>query len=252
MRIPIIAGNWKMYKISAEAIDLAKKLRENLADVQEREIVICPPFTVLSAVKNIINGSNISLGAQDMHWEKNGAYTGEISPLMLIDLGCRYCIIGHSERRQYFSETDDSVNRKTKTALECGLIPIVCVGETLEEREKNLTFKIIERQIKTGLSGLLREQGEKIVIAYEPVWAIGTGKTATPEQAEEVQSHIRKLLASVFNEQISQKIRILYGGSIRPDNIKALMSCQNIDGGLVGGASLEAKSFIQIVNYDKI
>jgi len=241
-----------MHKISAEAIDLAKKLRENLADLREREIIICPPFTVLSAVKNIINGSNISLGAQDMHWEKNGAYTGEISPLMLIDLGCRYCIIGHSERRQYFSETDDSVNRKTKTALECGLIPIVCVGETLEEREKNLTFKIIERQIKTGLSGLLREQGEKIVIAYEPVWAIGTGKTATPEQAEEVQSHIRKLLTSVFNEQISQKIRILYGGSIRPDNIKALMSCQNIDGGLVGGASLEAKSFIQIVNYDKI
>ncbi len=251
MRIPLIAGNWKMYKTISEAVNLAKELRENLKEVNDCEIVVCPPFTALPSVKNILKGSNISLGAQDMHWEKSGAYTGEISPLMLVDLGCRYCIIGHSERRQYFGETDETVNRKTKTALDCRLIPIVCVGETLKEREKNLTFQIVERQIKNGFAGLNSEQVQHLVIAYEPVWAIGTGKTATPEQAEEVQSYIRGLLGSIFNEKISQRIRILYGGSIRPDNIKELMSCPNIDGGLVGGASLEAKSFIQIVKYDK-
>lgn len=251
MRIPLIAGNWKMYKTVSEAVNLAKELRTNLDQITNREIVICPPFTALSSVKNMLNGSNIHLGAQDMHWEKNGAYTGEISPLMLLDLGCRYCIIGHSERRQYFAETDETVNRKTKTALECGLIPIVCVGETLKEREKNFTFQIIERQIKNGLTGLNARQVEHLVIAYEPVWAIGTGKTATSEQAEEVHKFIRHLFSELYNQTVAEKIRILYGGSIRLDNIKALMSCPNIDGGLVGGASLEAKSFIQIVKYDE-
>jgi triosephosphate isomerase len=251
MRIPIIAGNWKMYKTISEAVNLAKELRENLSGISDREIVICPPFTALSAVKDILAGSNIQLGAQDMYWEKNGAYTGEISPLMLIDLGCHYCIIGHSERRQFFAETDETLNRKTKTALNCGIVPIVCIGETLSEREKNLTFQIIEKQIKNGLVGLSNEQAQKLVIAYEPVWAIGTGKTATPEQAEEVHKFIRNLLGQLYNQEIADNVRILYGGSVRPDNIKVLMSCPNIDGGLVGGASLEAKSFIPIVKYDQ-
>lgn len=252
MRTPLIAGNWKMYKTISEAVNLAKELRESLSQINDREIVVCPPFTALSSVKNILNGSNISLGAQDMHWEKNGAYTGEISPLMLLDLGCRYVIIGHSERRQYFGETDEIVNKKIKSALNSRLTPIFCVGEILEEREKNLTFQIIEKQIKNGLAGLNSEQVQHLVIAYEPVWAIGTGKTATPEQAEEVHKFIRHLLSELYNKTVAEKIRILYGGSIRPDNIKALMSCPNIDGGLVGGASLEAKSFIQIVKYDEI
>ncbi len=251
MRIPIIAGNWKMYKTITEAVNLVKELRENLSGISDREIVVCPPFTDLSAVKNILTGSNIHLGAQDMYWEKNGAYTGEVSPLMLLDLGCRYCIIGHSERRQCFAETDETVNKKIKSGLNSGLIPICCVGETLSEREKNLTFQIIERQIRNGLVSLSDEQALNLVIAYEPVWAIGTGKTATPEQAEEVHKFIRNLLAQLYRGEIADKIRILYGGSVRPDNIKVLMSCPNIDGGLVGGASLEAKSFIPIVKYDQ-
>lgn len=241
-----------MHKTAQEAVALSRELLRNLRDISDREVVICPPFTALYLVGTLVKGSNIRLGAQDMYWEKNGAFTGEISPLMLLDLGCRYCILGHSERRQYFGETDEWVNRKTKTALDCGLVPIVCVGETLEEREKNLTFQIVERQIKNGLAGLSNEQGQNIVIAYEPIWAIGTGKTATPEQAEEVQSYLRQLLGLIFGKEVSEKIRILYGGSVRPDNIKVLMSCENIDGGLVGGASLDAKSFIQIVKYDKI
>lgn len=250
MRTPLIAGNWKMYKTIEEAVNLVQELRENLEEIKDREIVVCPPFTVLSSVKEIIDGSNIHLGAQNMYWEKSGAYTGEISPLMLLDLGCRYVIIGHSERRSYFKETDEMINKKIKTAINLGLIPIFCVGETLEEREKNLTFQIIEKQIKNGLIDLTNEQVQNLIVAYEPVWAIGTGKTATPEQAEEMHKFIRHLLSELYNKTVAEKIRILYGGSVRPDNIKILMSCPNIDGGLVGGASLEAKSFIQIIKYD--
>ena len=249
MRKPIIAGNWKMNKLTSEAVELASELKNKAGSIADREIVLCPPFTVLSSVKKVIAGSRIRLGAQNMHWEVRGAYTGEVSPSMLKDIGCDYVILGHSERRQYFGETNEAVNRKAKTAFSTGLIPIVCVGETLAQREKGDTLKVIEEQINTGLSGLTSEESKGLVVAYEPVWAIGTGKTATPDQAEEVQRFIRKLLGQMFGKENTQAIRILYGGSINPDNISALMSCENVDGGLVGGASLKAESFLKVIQY---
>ncbi len=249
MRKPIIAGNWKMNKLTSEAVELARELKNKAGSIADREIVLCPPFTVLSSVKKVIAGSRIRLGAQNMHWEVSGAYTGEVSPSMLKDIGCDYVILGHSERRQYFAETNEAVNRKVKTAFSAGLIPIVCVGETLAQREKGDTLKVIEEQVKTGLSGLTGKESKELVVAYEPVWAIGTGKTATPEQAEEVQRFIRKLLGQIFGKENAQAIRILYGGSINPDNISALMSCENVDGGLVGGASLKAESFLKVMQY---
>lgn len=248
-RKPMLAGNWKMYKTTAEAEELVKGLKNNLTAVSDREIVVCPPFSALSVVSQLIKGSNIALGAQNMHWEQKGAFTGEISPLMLADTGCRYVIIGHSERRQYFGETDETVNKKIKSAFANGLIPIVCVGETLAEREKNVTFEVVQRQVKKGISGLSPEQSKTIVIAYEPVWAIGTGKTATPEQAEEVHLYIRELYGELYGNDAAQQIRILYGGSMKPDNVSDLMNQSDIDGGLIGGASLEVDSFTKIVNY---
>ncbi|MFH1260023.1 MAG: triose-phosphate isomerase [Elusimicrobiota bacterium] len=249
MRKPLLAGNWKMYKVSGEAVSLVEGLRKNLADVTEREVLVCPPFTALSAVQKVLSGSTIKLGAQNMSWESEGAFTGEISPAMLKDSGCSYVIIGHSERRQYFQETDETVNRKIKSALKFGLTPIVCVGETLEEREKNITFKILERQIREGLAGLSSEESNKIVVAYEPIWAIGTGRTAAPAQAEDVHAFIRKLLKEIAGDDAAMSIRILYGGSVKPDNISELMACENIDGGLIGGASLNVESFTKIVKY---
>ena len=247
MRRLIIAGNWKMNKTLSEAVELAKGLRRKLYDVSHIDIVLCPPFTALYEVNKIIKGSNIDSGAQNMYWERDGAWTGEVSPDMIKDAGARFVIIGHSERRTLFGETDDMVNRKARAAIRCGLIPIICAGESLNEREKGETFKVIEKQMKKGLSGISKEDIVKIVIAYEPVWAIGTGRTATPEQAQEVHLFIRKLISDMYNEEVSGLIRIQYGGSVKPDNIKDLMKEKDIDGALVGGASLKLESFVQIV-----
>lgn len=249
MRIPLIAGNWKMFKTTAEAVALASALVELLKNVDDVEVAVCPPFTTLHAVSKVLASSGIALGAQDLHWEKEGAYTGEVSAPMLLDVGCRYVIVGHSERRQYFSETDGMINKKTRAALEHDLTPIVCVGETLEEREAGRTFEVIEDQVRGSLADLSPEQGRRLVIAYEPVWAIGTGRTATPVEANEAQGFIRTLLASRFGKEISDRIRILYGGSVKPDNIATLMAEPEIDGALVGGASLDAHSFAKIVKY---
>lgn len=245
MRKPIMAGNWKMFKTETEAVDFAKKLKPQVADVHDRTIVVCPPFPVLSKVYDEICDSNIALGAQNLYWEDQGAFTGETSAPMLKTVGCTYVIIGHSERRQYFGETDESVNKKLLAALKHNLSPIVCVGERLEEREKGSTFKVVETQAKGAFSGLSAEHWDNIIIAYEPVWAIGTGKTATPEQTQEVHAFIRKLLP----KEIAEKTRILYGGSVKPENIKDLMSQPDIDGGLVGGASLKVDSFTKIIKY---
>lgn len=249
MRKVIIAGNWKMYKTISQAIELANSLKRNLSgiDREEFEIVICPPFTTLDEISELIYESNIKLGAQNMHWQTEGAFTGEVSPVMLKDLGCQYVILGHSERRQYFSETNEMINKKVKAALENGLRPIVCVGERLEERKAEKTFEVVEEHVKNSLKGLTKEQLEKIVIAYEPVWAIGTGLTAKPKQAQEVHSFIRKLLSRMSDDEIAQDITIQYGGSVKPDNIKELIKENDIDGALVGGASLEIGSFTEIV-----
>ncbi len=250
MRRPLIAGNWKMNKNSAESIELVSQLREMVSDVEEVEIVVAPPYTALGSVADAIKGSNIFLAAQNVFWEESGAFTGEVSPLMLKDIGCQYAIVGHSERRQYFSENNETVNRRLKAALKTSLIPIVCIGEVLEEREAEKTLSVIEQQLKEGLNGLSPDEMEKVVIAYEPVWAIGTGKTATPDQAQEVHQFIRKMITQIFSEGVAEGARILYGGSVKPDNIDQLMSQKDIDGALVGGASLKADSFARIVKFN--
>ncbi|MDE2059189.1 MAG: triose-phosphate isomerase [candidate division NC10 bacterium] len=246
MRIPVIAGNWKMYKTPSEAIVLAEGVVKALWSFDGPELVVCPPFTALAAVGQVVAGSKIGLGAQDLHWAKEGAYTGEVSAEMLRDIGCRYVIIGHSERRQYFGETDEWVNKKSRAALASGLRPIICIGETLTEREAGRAYAVVETQLKGALSGLLPEQVQRLVLAYEPVWAIGTGKTATPSQAEEMHAHIRKTVAMLFDAEIASDIRILYGGSVKPENAKELLERSEIDGALVGGASLQADSFAAI------
>lgn len=246
MRTKMIAGNWKMNKNIIEAVDLASRIKKFLKNVKETEIVICPPFVALSEVAKIIKGTNISLGAQNMHEEEAGAFTGEVSADMLKGL-CKFVIIGHSERRQHFNETDKNVNKKIKLALTKGLRPIVCVGETLEQRNERKTEDVIEKQVIKGLDGLGKLDMMKITIAYEPVWAIGTGKTAMPEQAQMVHSTIRKILIKLFGIDVASKVRILYGGSVKPENAKELMQADNIDGALVGGASLSADDFAKIV-----
>lgn len=239
----LIAANWKMNKTIEESIDFIKEFK-NLIN-NNNEIVIAPPFTALEEVKKAIVGTNIKLAAQNMHYEDEGAYTGEISPLMLKEL-VDYVILGHSERRQFFNETDQLINKKIKTALKNKLKVILCIGETLEQRENNKTNDVIKEQVENCLKEI--NEIENITIAYEPIWAIGTGKTATAEQAEEVHKFIRELIKNLYNEDVSNKIRILYGGSVNPDNIKSLIEMENIDGALVGGASLEPKSFSEIVN----
>ena len=251
MRRPIIAGNWKMNETIDQSLDLVTKLKSEVAEVNDVDIVVCPPFTSLFAMGKAIRGANIFLGAQDIYWEEKGAYTGEVSPGMLIDVGCQYVIIGHSERRHLFGEANQSVNKKVKAALRFDLTPIMCVGERLEEKERGVTEGVVREHITRGLEGLSREEVLKMVIAYEPVWAIGTGKTATPDQAQEVHSFIRRLLSELYDEVTASKIRIQYGGSVKPDNISLLMKEEDIDGALVGGASLDAKSFAQIVKYDR-
>jgi triosephosphate isomerase (TIM) len=249
MRKTIIAGNWKLYKTISEAIELSNALKRDLFDLDFNavEVVICPVYTALSEVSEVITESEIQMGAQDAYWEDEGAFTGEVSTKMLKDAGCKFVIIGHSERRQFFSETNDTVNKKAKAVLNHGLTPIICVGESLAEREKNLTFKLLEDHVNNGLKGFSEDQALKSVIAYEPVWAIGTGKTATPEQAQEAHKFIRGLLEKLYNKDTAQRIRIQYGGSVKPENITELMRQPDIDGALVGGASLKVESFAAIV-----
>jgi len=238
-----------MNMTATQARELASKLVPLVASVKDRDIVLGPPFTSLSAVAEAIKGSNIGLSAQNLHWEDKGAFTGEVSAEMLLDLGCRYVIIGHSERRQYFGETDETVNRKTKQALKKGLLPILCVGETLAEREAGKLSDIIGRQVTGGLKDVSADDMKKVVIAYEPVWAIGTGKTATPEQANEVHALIRQKVKALYSADITAGLRIQYGGSVTPENVSMLMAMPDIDGALVGGASLKPESFAALVKF---
>ncbi|MCB9771040.1 MAG: triose-phosphate isomerase [Candidatus Omnitrophica bacterium] len=247
MRKIIIAGNWKMYKTSFEAVELVNELKRTLGDMSEVDVVVCPPFTALVEVKDVISESNIGLGAQNIYWEEFGAFTGEVSAPMLTAIGVQYVIIGHSERRQFFGETDATVNKKIKAALKHALIPIVCVGEVLAEREAGKTFAVIEKQLEGSLAGFTAEEIENVVLAYEPVWAIGTGKTATPVQAQEVHKFIRDWLTKKFDAAIANKVRIQYGGSVKPENTAELIGQPDIDGALVGGASLKSETFSQIV-----
>ena len=248
MRKPIIAGNWKMNKTIAEAVEFVNEIKGKLND-ESVDAVICAPFTILKDLKEVTKGTNIKVGAQNMHFENNGAFTGEVSPAMLKELDIDYVVIGHSERREYFNETDEALNKKVKAAFAHNLTPILCCGETLEERENGTTNEVVGAQIKADLEGLAPELAEKVVVAYEPIWAIGTGKTATDEQANETIMAIRNILAEMFGKEVADKIRIQYGGSVKPGTIKAQMAMSDIDGALVGGASLVATDFAQIVNY---
>ncbi len=247
MRRPMIAGNWKMYNDVNEAATLVADIKRALFDVENVDIVVIPPFVDLSDVGEMLIEGNISLGAQNCFWEAEGAFTGEVSAKMLKSVGCDYVTIGHSERRKYFGETDETVNRRIKAVLDNGLVPIVCVGETLEEREESRTMEVVQAQITGALKGFTEEDIDSMVIAYEPVWAIGTGKTATPAQAQEVHAMIRGLLKEMYSSSLSDGKRILYGGSVKPDNVEELMKEKDIDGGLIGGASLKADSFAALV-----
>jgi len=250
MRKPVIAGNWKMYKLLAEAVDTAMALKPLVANATHCEVVIAPVFTAIKTLADRLEGSNIRIAAQDCALQNEfGAHTGEVAPVMLRDTGCTYVIIGHSERRQFYGETNESVNKKTKAALSAGLAAIVCVGESLSEREAGDAESIVKSQLFGGLAGLTVSDLERIIIAYEPVWAIGTGKTATPEQAQEMHGFIRSVLGETHGAEAADSMRILYGGSVKPDNIASLMKNEDVDGALVGGASLEAGSFSRIVNY---
>ena len=249
MRRPVIAGNWKMYKTQAETRAFFASLKPMVAASTHCDIVVAPPYTALAAAVEAVRGSAIAIAAQDVHWAAEGAFTGEVSAKMLVEVGCRYVLIGHSERRQFFGETDEWVNKKTKAALEAELAPIVCVGETLKEREGGETQAVLERQFRGGLAALTGAEFSRIIIAYEPVWAIGTGRTATPEMAAEANRFLRQLAAASFTPGRAAALRILYGGSVKPDNIKGLMAQVEIDGALVGGASLDAQSFASIVNF---
>ncbi len=247
IRRSLIAGNWKMHRTSSEAVDLATEINHLIGQETDVHVVLCPPFTALESVARLVSDSNIMLGAQNMHPQPEGAFTGEISALMLRQLFCSFVILGHSERRQYFHESDAFINEKVLAALKSSLKPIVCVGETLEEREAGDTGKVVKRQIQEGLNGVSKQTSEHLVIAYEPVWAIGTGKTATPEMAQEVHGQIRELLAQQFGNSAASRIRILYGGSMKPGNAADLLEQPDIDGGLIGGASLQARSFVELV-----
>jgi triosephosphate isomerase (TIM) len=251
MRRPIIVGNWKMHKTTAEAVALVEALNASVTQIQEVDIGVAPPYTVLMAVAEALRGSAIFVAAQNMHWEPQGAFTGEISAAMLTDVGCRRVIIGHSERRQHFAETDATVNRKLRAALNAQLDPILCVGETLDQREGNATFGVLEQQVRQGLAEIPADGMRRTVLAYEPIWAIGTGKTATPAQAQEVHAFIRDLLGALYGKALADEVRIQYGGSVNAGNIQTLMSQPDVDGALVGGASLEASSFAQIVSFQR-
>lgn len=250
-RTPLIAGNWKMYKTGNEAISTIDKLTQRVHHVTDREIMVAPPFTALSLVSALLKekGSPIQLGSQNLHHEKEGAFTGEISAEMLKDAGATHVIIGHSERREYFKEDNETICLKIQSALTSGLKPILCIGETEAEKNEEKTLNVLDKQIRFGLKGFRSDELSELIIAYEPVWAIGTGKSATPEEVEQIHSEIRSILQDLFDLNFSDAIRILYGGSVKPGNIKELMRFSNIDGALVGGASLDADSFSQIVNF---
>jgi triosephosphate isomerase len=247
MREPIIAANWKMYKTVGEAVNFVREFTGLVTGVTGVEMVLCPPFTALAAVAGQLSGTNIALGAQNMYWADEGAFTGEIAPGMLKEIGCRYVILGHSERRQYFGDTDETVNKKVHAALKYGLKPIVCVGERLEERESGTTEAVVRSQVQGSLAGLAPEQAAGLVVAYEPVWAIGTGRTASAEDAQQVNAFIRGLLRDMFGDAAAGAVRIQYGGSVKPGNAARLMAQPDIDGALVGGAGLVAGSFAEIV-----
>jgi len=248
-RKPLIAGNWKMFKTGPEAVETAEKLVQLVQAVDHAEVMIAPTFTALAQVGAAVKGTNVALGAQNLFWEAEGAFTGEISAGMLQSAGCTHVIIGHSERRQFFGETDESVNKKVRAAVAAGLIPVLCVGESERERDENKTFSVLDKQVRIGLEGLSLEDAATLVIAYEPIWAIGTGKTATKEQAQEVHRYLREWIKNNYTAALAQSTRILYGGSVKPDNVTALMAQPDVDGALVGGASLEAETFSKIVDF---
>jgi triosephosphate isomerase (TIM) len=248
MKTPFICGNWKMYKTVAETVKYVKEFRSLVKDFTGVEIVVAPPFTAIHAAMEAARASNVAIAAQDLYWEREGAFTGEVSATMVREAGAEYVIVGHSERRTLFGETDASVNRKTHAALNAGLVPIVCIGETLDQRERNETFDVLDRQIKTGLDSITAEQIALLVIAYEPVWAIGTGRNATPAQAAEAHGHIRQRLRQWFGGDAAEQCHIIYGGSVKVDNIGDLASQTDVDGALVGGASLDLRTFAEIVS----
>ncbi len=245
MRRKLIAGNWKMNQTPSQAVALADALKKKVSGKEAAEILVCPPYTALVPVRDALQGSSIHLGAQDLHWEDQGAFTGKISADMLLDAGCSYVIIGHSEQRSYFHETDETVNKKLKKALASGLVPVVCIGETLEERDAGKAFDVVKGQLEGAFAGMT-DVGHT-VLAYEPVWAIGTGRNATPEQAQEMHAFIRKTISERFSASVADGMRILYGGSMKPDNAPGLLACADIDGGLIGGAALKADSFYGII-----
>jgi len=249
MRRAFIAGNWKMYKTPSEAKAFARELKSALADVRDRDILVGVSFVNIAGVVEELRGSNIWVAAQNMYYEKEGAFTGEVSPVQLKDAGVTHVILGHSERRHIFGETDEMINKKVRAALDHGLLPILCIGELLEEREKGETEAVCKRQVVEAYKGLSKEEALKVTIAYEPVWAIGTGKTATPEDANQVHAFVRKVLADLYDKEVADKTRIQYGGSVKPENIDALMAQEHIDGALVGGASLKLDSFARIVRF---
>ncbi|MBM9536588.1 triose-phosphate isomerase [Desulfobulbus alkaliphilus] len=248
-RRPLLAGNWKMYLTSGEAVRLAQAIAAISREHTDRDVMVAPSFTSLAAVAAELRNSAVLLGAQNVAWEQEGAYTGEISPRMLTDLGVRMAIIGHSERRHIFGEDNVMVNQRLLAALDAGLVPVLCIGETLDERQAEATFKVLETQLCEGLENVPPARAEQVVLAYEPVWAIGTGKTATPQQAQEVHHFLRQLLAGLYDKKIAETVRVLYGGSVKPDNIDELMAQPDIDGALVGGAALNPDSFARIVHF---
>ena len=251
MRTPLLAGNWKMNATRAETRELAAAVVAGTSGIDGREVMIAPPFTALETAAGVLDGSSVALGAQDMFWEESGAFTGEVSGDMLTDVGCSYVIVGHSERREHFGSTDHTVAKKAVAALASGLRPVVCVGESLEQRDQGSTLDVVSRQVAGSLCGITAQSFTEVVIAYEPVWAIGTGRTASPEQAQEVHEAIRRVLVEVTNnKETAAQIRIIYGGSVKPDNVDSLMACPDIDGALVGGASLKASDFLRIVQFE--
>lgn len=248
MRKPIIAGNWKMNLTIKDAVKFVEDIKNEVSNT-DVESCICAPFTFLKDLKEAVNGTNIKIAAQNMHFEDSGAFTGEISAPMLKEIGVDYCVIGHSERREYFAETDETINKKLKQAFKYDIVPILCVGETLEQRENGITNDIVKKQVVSDIDGLDKSLVSKLVIAYEPIWAIGTGKTATSKQANEVISYIREVINDLYDDEVSENIRIQYGGSVKPDNVEEIMNESDIDGALVGGASLKASDFIKLVNF---
>ena len=250
-RTPLIAGNWKMHKTGTQAVEAAGQLKGLVKDASDVEVMIAPTFTALHQVAQVLKGSSIAVGAQNIYWEKQGAFTGEISSEMLVDAGCSHVIIGHSERRQFFGETDETVNRRLQAASSANLIPVFCIGETESQREGGETFSVLDKQVRDGLKDCVFDDPAGLVVAYEPVWAIGTGKTATREQAQEAHQYIRSLLETLFGKTLASAVRILYGGSVKPDNVRALMEMPDVDGALVGGASLDPGTFSKLVLFNQ-